>query len=226
MNNFIRADWPAPVNVRAYTTIKPLDLTVDKSRKILSNKLRLMNEPIWLNQQHTSNIITANKSYNFSPADGSYTQEINNVCAVLTADCLPILLCNMDGTEIAALHCGWCGLANGIIKTGVQKFSSPVNEILAWLGPAISVNVYEVGPEVRELFLQRDINYKDVFLPSKNANHWMMDLYRLARKQLNKIGINKIYGGKYCTYININEFYSYRRDGQTGRMANLIWLRN
>jgi hypothetical protein len=145
------------------------------------------------------------------------------VCAVLTADCLPILLCSNDGTEVAAIHAGWRGLLNGVIASGVRYFKCRPGKLLAWLGPAISQQAFEVGEEVREAFIQRDSRTAAAFYPSKNSNRFMADLYQLAKFQLNQLGVDKIYGGDFCTYSDRKRFYSYRRDGQTGRMGSLIW---
>ena len=230
---FIKPNWPVPDNVcAATTTCANLNLAHyvdDQSEQVMINRRRLReqlnlpNEPIWLNQQHSIEVINLGRENHNLSVDGSYTNKANIVCAVLTADCLPILLCSSDGKEIAVLHAGWRGLLNGIIAKGRRHFRCESREIFAWLGPAISQQAFEVGSEVREAFIQHNVRAAEAFHPSKNADHWMMDIYQLARQQLNQLGVNKIYGGDFCTYSNQERFYSYRRDGQTSRMASLIW---
>lgn len=242
MKMFIEASWPAAKNIFAGTTTRlegnsllpfdnfnlshavgePIDIVMS-NRRLLQEKLKLPSEPIWLNQQHTTNVINAVEPYLDLPADGSYANTNNVVCVALTADCLPVLLCNTAGTEIAALHAGWRGLADGIIEQGVKKFNSNASEILAWLGPAISGDVFEVGDEVREYFLRQDANSRIGFKPSRKKNHWLADVYQLARQQLKKLGVTKIYGGDFCTYVDEKKFYSFRRDNITGRMASIIY---
>lgn len=233
MDIFIKPNWPAPDNIYAVTTTRaslnlahyvgdqPEQVMINRQR--LCEQLNLLSEPIWLNQQHSIKVINlSQKDYNLS-VDGSYADQANKVCAVLTADCLPVLLCSSDGKEIAAIHAGWRGLLNGIIAKGIRHFRCGHYEIFAWLGPAISQQAFEVGDEVREAFVQRDQQAAAAFSPSKNSNYWMMDIYQLARQRLHQLGINKIYGGDFCTYSDQDRFYSYRRENQTGRMASLIW---
>jgi YfiH family protein len=240
--HILSANWPAPNNVHAGVTMRHggvsqapfadfnLSHTVGESietvlqnRSLLRQKINLPAEPVWLNQQHTNLIIDAAAMYQGEPADGAYTCQDDTVCVALTADCLPILLCSTNGKEVAALHAGWRGLADGIIAVGVQCFNCGAEQILAWLGPAISKVAFEVGDEIRQLFLQRYSCAATAFYPAKNSEHWMTDIYQLATLQLQNLGITKIYGGNFCTYTDSKRFYSYRRDGQTGRMASLIW---
>jgi len=230
---FIKPNWPAPENVHAVTTTRAsLNLSHyvgDDRAKVLANRQRLQedlnlpSEPVWLNQQHSIEVIDlGQKPVNLS-VDGVYTNKTNMVCAVLTADCLPVLLCSEDGKEIAAVHAGWRGLLNGVIAQGVQYFRGTPGEILAWLGPAIGPQAFEVGSEVHEAFVEQDPQAAQAFYPSKNAGRFMADIYQLAKLRLYQLGINKIYGGDFCTYSDQDRFYSYRREGQTGRMASLIW---
>ncbi|MCL4122089.1 UNVERIFIED_CONTAM: hypothetical protein GTU68_010563 [Idotea baltica] len=142
----------------------------------------------------------------------------------MTADCLPILLCNTAGTEVAAIHAGWRGLAAGVVSNAVKQFCSPATDLMAYFGPAISQQNFEVGPEVRQAFLSSSSHEHDSKFGDCNVDHWMADLYGLARIALNQIGISQIYGGDLCSYADAKRFYSYRRDGQTGRMASLIWI--
>jgi len=244
--DFITPNWPAPASIHAYSTtrikgysqppfehfnlsFKPQESAtiVKQNRALLKQVLNLPSEPIWLKQPHSNLVIDANSPTTFD-ADGSYSrlsqnQSVSPVCTIMTADCLPILLCNKAGTEIAALHAGWRSLASGIIETGIKKFTASPNEILAWLGPAITQTYFEVGKDVRNAFMAHNPNADQAFKPSKE-NKWFADLYQLARQRLTELGINQIYGGNYCTYADKTRFYSYRRDPQTGRQASLIWI--
>lgn len=233
MGIFIQPDWPVPKNVHAVTTTRASSnlshyaddnlVQVLANRQKLHKQLSLPSEPVWLNQQHSIKVIDlSQKDYSLS-ADGSYVNQANIVCAVLTADCLPILLCSEDAPEIAAIHAGWRGLLNGILAHAVRHFHAASHEILAWLGPAIGQQAFEVGSEVREAFVKQDLEAAQAFYPSKNSGRFMADIYQLARFRLCQLGINKIYGGDFCTYSDQKRFYSYRRDNHTGRMASLIW---
>ena len=239
---FIQPNWPAPPWVKAYTTLRSggvstapyhdfnlaMDIGdppkhVEQNRLILQEKLQLPAEPIWIKQIHSDTVITASVENKYKQADASFSKEQDQVCTVLTADCLPILLCNRQGTFVAAIHAGWRGLNKGIIEKTVVAIQSEPDEILAWLGPAISQKHFEVGEEVRSSFIQQDPTAESAFIPSESGR-WLGDLYALARLQLKKLGITAIYGGEYCTFIDKDKFYSYRRDAQkTGRMASLIW---
>ena len=240
---FIKADWPAPANVNAYTTLRkggvsetPFDQLnlaqnvgdnpeqVDKNRSILKQELKLPADPIWINQTHSTIAIPANIENTGKEADASYTALAEQVCIITTADCLPLLVCNRKGTHVAAIHAGWRGLSKGVIENTLNALNLPPEDILVWLGPAIGPKHYEVGDEVRDFFLQIDPEASKAFTPSINQR-WLADLYTLARLRLKKLGISAVYGGKYCTYSDPENFYSYRRDGnKTGRMASLIWL--
>lgn len=240
-------NWPAPPNIKAFSTTrqggvsKPPydtfnlglccgddDASVCQNRRILKQTLSLPNEPYWLEQVHEKRVIDIHTSQT-KTADGAYTRFPNEVCVIRTADCLPILLCNEAGTEIAALHGGWRSLAAGIIEESIQKFQSLPEKLLAWLGPAISADVFEIGEEVREIFLQNfpalkpDDPKNPIFRPGKNTK-WFLDIYEMARQQLNHLGVQRIYGDDFCTYQDKERFFSYRRDGKrTGRMATLIY---
>lgn len=238
---FIKPNWPAPENVKAVTTTRAsANLShyvgdnleqVMENRRLLREQLGLPSEPVWLNQQHSTTVVDLGSRKacahgDDNMADGSYTNQANVVCAVLTADCLPILLCSDDGTEVAAVHAGWRGLLNGVVISGLRHFKCSPGKLLAWLGPAISQQAFEVGNEVYEAFVRWNSRAKAAFYPSKNSNRFMAGLYQLARLQLNQLGVDKIYGGDFCTYSDGEKFYSYRRDEQTGRMGSLIWLEN
>lgn len=243
-------DWPAPANVRAAVTTRaggvshaPYDSfnlashvgddaqAVAKNRALLQQHLSLSEQPPWLTQVHGvavlrrdgKNIPDISKSY-----DACYSNQPNTVCAVLTADCLPVLFCSRNGREIAAAHAGWRGLAAGVLEATVAQFSCPSAEILAWLGPAIGPQSFEVGAEVREQFLERHHNCNesalvDCFVKGADDTHWLCDIYALARWQLLVLGVVAVYGGGEDTLADARRFYSYRREGNTGRMASLVW---
>lgn len=241
--HFIAPNWPAPARVRACTTLRsggvsvaPYDAfnlaehvgdalpDVHTNRQLLYKMLDLPNEPIWLEQTHSTQVVPALPHNQGKEADASFTTEAQQVCVVMTADCLPILLCQCDGNQIGAIHAGWRGLANGIIEQTLAQFNFPPHEILAWLGPAIGPQVFEVGDEVRALFLQTQPEAAGAFLPSPQGR-WLANLYILATLRLQRLGVTQIFGGDYCTYSMPDKFFSYRRDGnKTGRMASLIWL--
>lgn len=239
----IEADWPAPKNIKAYSTLRTggvstgafdsLNLgystadnaeNVKTNRALLSQTLKLPNEPCWVYQIHSNIAVPATQQTPLAQADATYTKNAQQVCAVMTADCLPLLVCNQSGTHVAAIHAGWRGLSSGIIESTLQGLNLPPNEILVWLGPAIGPEKFEVGDEVRNAFMQVDNNASQAFKATR-PGHWMADLYTLARQRLNRQGITQIYGGKYCTFTDEKLFFSHRRDqGKTGRMASLIWI--
>ena len=242
---WLQADWPAPANVYAGTswrqggisqgTYASLNLAMhvgDERRAVLENRHRLglPAEPVWLNQVHGLTVVDAGKvmegaSDQAIEADASYSNVSGVICAVLTADCLPVLLCDRAGSRVAAVHAGWRGLAAGIIEHTVMALQLPAEQLLAWLGPAIGPQAYEVGDEVREAFVQRDADDHAAFRPGR-PGHWWMDIYLLARQQLSHMGVSEVYGGDHCTYLDKENFYSYRRDGVTGRMASVIWFKS
>lgn len=240
---FIQPKWPAPTKIKAYTTLRtggvsqsPYDEFnlaehvsdtpehVRTNREILKKNLKLPSDPIWIQQTHSTIVVEATPENINKVADASYTDKSNRICTILTADCLPILVCNRKGTHVAAIHAGWRGLANGIIETTLDTLHLPNEELLVWLGPAISAANYEVGHEVRDHFIAEQPEARDAFSPSANQR-WLANLYALARLRLLKLGATAIYGGDYCTFTDPKRFFSYRRDGQnTGRMASLIWI--
>lgn len=231
-------DWPAPRGIRAATTLRAggtsggvfasLNLgahvgddphRVAANRQIIRESLALPAEPLWLEQVHGTRMMPAKDSED-RRADGSYTRETGVVCAVMTADCLPVLLCDRAGTRVAAVHAGWRGLQAGVLEAAVAALGT--TEVLAWLGPAIGPKAFEVGEDVRLAFLDRTNKAADAFLPGADGK-WLADLYTLARLLLGESGIDEVYGGDHCTHGDPERFFSYRRDGQTGRMASLIW---
>lgn len=239
---FISPNWPAPAAVRALTTVRhggasvgnyrSLNLgdhvnddpiAVDDNRAHLRTSLSLPAEPIWLKQVHGSRVVDAAAAPTDTVADGSYTFRKGVICAILTADCLPVFVCNREGTEVGLLHAGWRGLAGGVIEAGLSLFRSSREELLIWLGPAIGPAAYEVGDEVRQAFLTHSATAASAFRPSATGK-WYMDIYLLARQRLEQQGVSFIYGAEYCTATQSELFFSHRRDGTTGRMASLIWL--
>jgi YfiH family protein len=235
--------WPAPGNVRAATTTRlggasqpPFDslnmaghvgdepVAVTANRNRVAEQLVLPDSPHWLSQVHGTVVADLDLgTIGIPEADGSITQRTNCVCAVLTADCLPVLFCDKAGTRVAAAHAGWRGLAAGILEATVASLGVPANELFAWLGPAIGPQSFEVGEEVYQAFIEQDGDADSAFSDS-DPGHWYADLYQLARLRLNKIGLTDVFGGGFCTFTDGRRFYSYRRDGKTGRMASLIWL--
>jgi len=242
----IEPDWPAPANVKALQTtrlggvslgsFKSLNLgghVADNELHVEQNRRRLAEHlpslPLWLQQVHGTAVVNEFQALNQPEADGAYTKEINQVCAVMTADCLPVLFCNESGTQVAAVHAGWRGLAAGILEKTLNTFDCKNEAILVWLGPAIGPNAFEVGLPVYDAFCQGQAEALDCFKKLKNEggggeDKWHADLYSLARLRLKKAGIQQIYGGEECTFTNAEHFFSYRRDGETGRMATCIWL--
>ncbi|MCK5720243.1 MAG: peptidoglycan editing factor PgeF [Thiomargarita sp.] len=241
MLKFIKPNWSAPSQVKAITTTRyggysnspynSLNLaehvndnpsTVIANRLLLKQSLALANEPTWLKQVHSTELVTANFSNYNCVADGAFSTQIGEVCAILTADCLPVLICDQAANCVAAVHAGWRGLANGILENTLHCLKQPAEKILVWLGPAIGAQVFEVGEEVRDAFVNFLPQAEQAFKISRDG-HWFADLYLLARQRLNAQGVTNIYGGNFCTYTD-SQFYSYRRDNITGRMASLIWL--
>jgi polyphenol oxidase len=239
-DSFLAAEWPAPPGVHAYATTRrggvsepPLHTMnlgghVDDSperlaenRRRLRSQLRLPAEPQWLTQVHGAEVVRAPLA-GPAEADGSWTDQPGVVCAVLTADCLPVLLCEDAGREVAALHAGWRGLAGGILEAGVARLQAAPERMMAWLGPAIGPAAFEVGAEVRAAFLAVDPGCGAAFQEAPSGR-WLADLYALARLRLRRAGVERIYGGGLCTYRDAERFFSYRRDGRTGRMATLVW---
>jgi YfiH family protein len=197
-------------------------VSVQRNRALLREALKLPSEPVWLKQVHGTNVVDGATTSAGTTADGAVTDGRVMVLAVLTADCLPIFLCGRDGTKVGLLHAGWRGLAAGIVEAGVRAMRMPHAELLAHLGPGIGPDAYEVGEDVRGVFLAHDAEAARAFKPNGNGR-WLADMYELARLRLRALGVSEITGGEYCTYRERDKFYSYRRDGVTGRMASLLW---
>ncbi len=238
----VSTSWPAPADVHALTTTRVGGFSlgaytsfnlgdhvgddpdaVARNRALLREALMLPLEPLWLRQVHGTNVVDAASAHIGVTADGAWTDRPGVVCAVLTADCLPVFLCDRKGTKVALLHAGWRGLAGGIVESGLRAMNAPPEELLAWLGPAIGPDSYEVGEDVRRAFLEDDPGAAEAFRPA-GAERWRADMYALARRQLRQRGVCAVYGGDRCTLRERDRFYSFRRDGVSGRMASLIWL--
>jgi len=242
LNNesLIIPDWPAPANVKSlqttriggvsqapYDSLNFGDHVGDDPLKVAANR-QLLNplvptEPLWLQQVHGLTVVDAAVASCLPAADAAYASHKGAVCAVMTADCLPVLLCNTAGTEVAAVHAGWKGLLDGVIEASVNTMKSAPGELLAWFGPAIGPTAFEVGDDVRDAYIQHDAKAAEAFL-GHGEGKWLGDIYQLARQRLNKLGVTQIYGGGLCTYTDEARFFSFRRDGATGRMATMIWL--
>jgi YfiH family protein len=205
-------------------------VAVNANRALLAGALPPDSAVQWLNQVHGARVIPAGRDGTLPEADASFTAEPGIACAVMTADCLPALFCTRAGDRAAAAHAGWRGLVGGVLEATVAAMGAVPAEIMAWLGPAIGPAAFEVGPEVREAFLAAAGGDRQAtercFLPSATRpGHYLADLYGLARIRLHLAGIGDIYGGDFCTFDDFERFYSYRRDGETGRMASLVMLR-
>lgn len=241
MIELIVPDWPAPRRVRALTTTRgggvshaPYDSLnlaehvgdepdcVLENRRQLRRQLGLDVDPFWLNQVHGAQVVDAEETSNHPTADAAVSDQAGPVCAILTADCLPVLFASTDGSRVAAAHAGWRGLAAGVLEATLRKLATAPRELLAWLGPAIGPRHFEVGSEVRDAFMRLDPAAVAAFRANERGR-WQADLYRLARQHLNRAGVDAVYGGSHCTFEDADAFFSYRRDGQCGRMATLIW---
>lgn len=243
LSNIIQPDWPAPEHIIACCTTRtngcsdePYDsfnlaMHVDdktedvaKNRAQLQATLELKSQIKWLQQTHSNQAVAITDKADGTEADACFTQNYQTACAVLTADCLPILLCNDSGTEIAAIHAGWKGILNGVIENCITALQSPPSRLYAWLGPAISSKHFELSDAIRLDFMQKLNQNKHAFTQQSGA--WLADIYHLGRIALETAGVNQIFGGEFCTYSDSERFYSYRRDqGKTGRMASLIFIR-
>ncbi len=228
-------DWPAPASVKAFVTTRsggvsdpPYDglnlaahvgdkcEAVEVNRNLLSKKAGLPSSPVWLNQVHSNSVIQVGAGMtDMVDADGSFTKETGVVLAILVADCLPIFVCSQSGKEIAVIHAGWRGLVSGVIQQGIKRFTE--KELIAWIGPGIGPCHYEISRPLQHRFR------REFMLESRDNEHWMLDLPGIAARQLIDAGVSGICRSEFCTHCNPDSFYSFRRDGQTGRFAALIW---
>ncbi|MFV0477111.1 MAG: peptidoglycan editing factor PgeF [Parahaliea sp.] len=253
MSEYIIPDWPAPEGILALGSLRtggvslpPFDslnlgLHVgDDSAAVLANRARLgrylpgANVVQWLNQVHGTRCVPASVQGQALEADACWTQDRGLACAVMSADCLPVLLCDRRGSVVAAAHAGWRGLVNGVLESVIGAMSVAPAELMAWFGPAIGPQAFEVGAEVRTAFLATDPGTKEhtgkdqalvaCFREAGRPDHYLADLRGLARWRLQRLGVKAIYGADDCTFSQPERFFSYRRDGRTGRMASLIWL--
>ena len=248
--SFLYPDWPAPENIGAAMTLRvggvsappfaSLNLAthvgddsvaVANNRSFIRQALDLPSEPVWLEQIHSNRVVEAINTPVLQQADAAFTGQAGVVCAVLTADCLPLLICSKDGEQVAAVHAGWKGLLAGVVTNTLTALkaarvkSAAESGYLVWLGPAIGPKSFEVGAEVREAFIHKNARNSTAFLQT-TADKWLADIYQLARIELADINIVDVYGGGACTFAEAELYYSYRREMQTGRMASLIWRKS
>lgn len=241
-SSYISPTWPAPSSVRAYVSTRiggvssvPFDslnlglhvqddpAAVQQNRQLFSSYIDMPDSTTWLNQVHGTDVACLPCESLPDSADAAVSHTKNQVCAVLTADCLPVFFCNQAGTQVAVAHAGWRGLCAGVLESTLAKFDEKEN-VMVWFGPAIGPNAFEVGDEVREAFVSVIPDAAAAFKPAQEAGKWLGDLYLLAKQRLVVAGVIQIYGGDYCTFTDEARFYSYRRDGKTGRMASVIWV--
>lgn len=241
--HLVHPDWPAPANVRAFSTTRrggvsqgpyeSLNLSLacgDAREDVLANRRLLAtglpSQPLWLRQVHGNRVLGSEAGPESPQGDARVSSIPGKVLAVLSADCLPVLLCDDKGGSVGIAHAGWRGLAGGVIEATVARMGTEPGRLLAWLGPAISGDAYQVGGEVRDaLSASPTLKHAGVgraFRP--DGNRWRLDLAEAARLILAELGIENVFGGGFCTFADPGRFFSYRRDGTTGRMASLIWL--
>ena len=234
--------WPALERVRAAFTLRvggvssaPYDSlnvgahvgdateAVRENRRRLQERLQLPSEPVWLQQVHGVEVLDLDALGISRAADAAVTRTPGRVCAIQVADCMPVLFAMRDGSAVGAAHAGWRGLAGGVLEATVRKFGVAPEQLLAWLGPAISQEHFEVGDDVRDAFVSHDPSAALAFVANPRGR-WQCDLYALARRRLAALGVRDVTGGGWCTCADAARFFSYRRDGQCGRMAALIWM--
>ncbi len=240
---WLTPQWPAPAAVCALSTrrgggvstapyatlnlgdhVGDLPAAVAENRRRLTLAADLPAEPRWLAQVHGIRVADLDVGGSVAAADGAHTRRPGRVCAILTADCLPVLFAAESGEAVAAAHAGWRGLAGGVIEATVRALAVDPGILLAWLGPAIGPRHFEIGAEVRDELLRGDGGAEAAFTPNARGR-FMADLQALARRRLVRLGIERIYGGGECTFSHPDKYFSHRRDGQTGRQATLIWLK-
>ncbi|MDN3515991.1 peptidoglycan editing factor PgeF [Aquisalimonas lutea] len=239
---WIEPDWPAPARVQSVSTTRRCGvsappyaslnlgrhtrdnpLAVARNQQCLRRAAGLPGRVFWLRQVHGTRVVAAHDSDPEPEADAVWTDRPGLPCGVLTADCLPVLLCDRAGTRVAVAHAGWRGLAGGVLEATVAALDVAPAELVAWMGPAIGPGHFEVGDEVRSAFLDADDGAETAFRASR-PGHWYADLYQLGRRRLGRLGVADVSGGGFCTHAEADRFFSYRRDGETGRMGTVIWL--
>ncbi|NOI83450.1 peptidoglycan editing factor PgeF [Vibrio tubiashii] len=241
--DLIVPNWPAAKQIKAFASTRGdgfstgvyqgLNLgthvgddlvKVEQNRQWLTEQANMPSAPVWLNQTHSTVVAEVNApTSQVLNADGVFTSTTNVVCSAMTADCLPVLLTNVQGTQIAAVHAGWRGLASGIVENAVEKFDG---EVMAWIGPAIGAQVFEVGEDVVDAFVSVEAKAMAAFTPRKQEGKWLADMNQLVIQRLQRAGVNQVYYSELCTFEDAERFYSYRRDGVTGRQATFIWIEN
>lgn len=242
----IRPEWPTPDGIHAAFTLRqggvseaPFDTlnvgthvgdrpeAVAENRARIGRALELPAAPAWLEQVHGIDVLNLDHVHSSLRADASFTRRPDRVCAIQVADCMPVLFAACDGSAVAAAHAGWRGLAGGVLEATVKALDIPPQNLIAWLGPAIGPTRFEVGDEVREAFLSQSRAQTSVAADAFESNErgrWWCDLHALGRLRLSALGIRSIHAGDWCTHTDAGRFFSYRRDGQCGRMTALIWL--
>lgn len=248
MSAVLRADWPAPAGVRAFTTLRhgagvsqpPFDhfnlgtlhgehrddpAAIEQNRRELIARFGLPGAPQWLRQVHGTDVlhVQAVDEAHEPMADAAVTRRRGLALAILTADCLPVAFASDDGACIGAAHAGWRGLVNGVLENTVAAMGAEPASLMAWLGPAAGPQAYEIGQDVHAAFTTADARASQAFTPTR-PGHWRVDLYALARMRLHDAGITRVHGGGLCTISDAHRFYSHRRDARTGRMATVIWM--
>ncbi|MBD0787578.1 peptidoglycan editing factor PgeF [Vibrio sp. Y2-5] len=239
--NWITPNWNAPKQVKALASTRiggcsksPYEglnlgmhvgddpILVQRNRDLLQQQTQMPTAPVWLNQTHSTVVLDVSQPTNdVLDADGIITSSPNVVCSAMTADCLPVLITNTSGTQVAAVHAGWRGLAGGIVENALEQFS---NDVMLWLGPAIGPEAFEVGEDVLQAFLDYDSKAGVAFVPGKQQGKWWANMTMLTRLRMAKLGIDQVFDSGLCTYQDPQRFYSYRRDGVTGRQATFIWI--
>ncbi|MDC5838316.1 peptidoglycan editing factor PgeF [Vibrio europaeus] len=239
--DLIVPNWPAAKQIKAFASTRcdgfstgvyqGLNLgthvgdelaKVEQNRQWLTEQANMPSAPVWLNQTHSAVVEEVNApTSQVLNADGVFTTTTNVVCSAMTADCLPVLLTNVQGTQVAAVHAGWRGLASGIVENAVEKFDG---EVMAWIGPAIGAPVFEVGKDVVDAFVSVEAKAVTAFTPRTQEGKWLADMNQLVTQRLQRAGVNQVYYSELCTFEDAERFYSYRRDGVTGRQATFIWI--
>lgn len=240
---YLIPDWPAPKQIQSCVTLRQGGHSKgnfssfnlgencgDEPEALAANRQQLNEDwgwshsPQWLKQVHGIQVVTSSSDGVVREGDASWTDSKGLPCVVTTADCLPVIFCNQEGTCVAAAHAGWKGLAGGVLESTIAAMKCEPESIMAWMGPAISQKHFEVGPEVRQAFIDHDSQAAQAFIPGQ-GDRWYGDLYQLAKQRLQAAGVSELYGGGFCTYDESDRWFSYRRDGkESGRLATLIWI--